>query len=464
MNNDPKKPAILAQFQSYIDSFRERYHTPALSVAVWYKDKLYQAASGLLNVETSVEATPDSIFQIASISKVFTASLIMQLVDEGRVKLDHPVKQYLRDFQLADSHLSDAITVAQLLDHTSGIPGDYVGDPSYTQPNALARYVDRCSLLGLVHAPGERYSYSNAAYNIAGRLIEVVLGITWYDAIEERIFKPLGMTHSVVHPSQVIRYRVAMGHELCSENQDGWRLTEQCYLPLSWAPCGAVMTLSAGDLIKFARVHLNGGRTDTGEQWLNSDSIHLMQQQRIDLPPPYSYMSGTGRGLGWQLTHTDSEILIGHSGGGMGQKSFLQVFPKRRFAIAALHNSNDANLLSDLLRELSAELADIDLPETTVAEHKPDQAKLESLSGVYETIAAEAEVHTGDGELVYHCLDKVLNKTTTGYLRWVEADSFISFLENGERTGNVTFLEKDEQGIPRYLYMSGRLAPRKGSH
>ena len=104
MNNDPKKPAILAQFQSYIDSFRERYHTPALSVAVWYKDKLYQAASGLLNVETSVEATPDSIFQIASISKVFTASLIMQLVDEGRVKLDHPVKQYLRDFQLADSH------------------------------------------------------------------------------------------------------------------------------------------------------------------------------------------------------------------------------------------------------------------------------------------------------------------------------------------------------------------------
>ena len=153
MDSQPSTPALLADFQGYVDTVRERYQVPALSIAVWYQNKLYQAASGILNVETGVEATPDSIFQIASITKVFTASLMMQLVEEGRVDLDKPVKQYLRDFQLSDAHLSETITVAQLLDHTSGIPGDYFGDPSYTQANALVRYVDCCSLLGSVHPP-----------------------------------------------------------------------------------------------------------------------------------------------------------------------------------------------------------------------------------------------------------------------------------------------------------------------
>ena len=184
MSEQLSTPALLTDFQSYVDGIRERYQVPALSIAVWHQNTLYQAASGILNVETGVEATPDSIFQIASITKVFTASLIMQLVEEGKVDLDKPVKQYLRDFQLGDAHLSETITLAQLLDHSSGIPGDYFGDPSYTQSNALVRYIDGCSLLGSVHPPGERYSYSNAAYNIAGRLIEVVLGINWYDAIE----------------------------------------------------------------------------------------------------------------------------------------------------------------------------------------------------------------------------------------------------------------------------------------
>ena len=337
LKNPIQIPEVLLNFEAYVAQFCQRYHAPSLSVAVWHNHKLYQAASGLLNVETGVEATSDSIFQIASITKVFTASLIMQLVEEGRVELDRPVKQYLRDFQLADSELSNSITVAQLLDHTSGIPGDYFGDSSYTQPNALARYVDRCSLLGSVHPPGERYSYSNAAYVIAGRLIEVVLGINWYDAIEKRIFKPLGMTHAVVHPSQVMRYRVAMGHEPDPEQTNSWRLTPHCYLPIGTAPCGAVMTMSASDLIKFARVHLNGGRTDTGESWLSPELVALMQRYRIGLPP-YSYMYGTGWGLGWQLTEVDGTTLIGHGGGGMGQKSLLQLFPQQQMAIAALHN------------------------------------------------------------------------------------------------------------------------------
>ena len=454
-------PEVLLHFEAYVDQFRKRYNAPALSVAVWHNHKLYQAASGILNMATGVEATTDSIFQIASITKVFTASLVMQLVEEGRVDLNCPVKQYLRDFQLADSELSNSITVAQLLDHTSGIPGDYFGDSSYTQPNALARYVDRCSLLGSVHPPGECYSYSNAAYVIAGRLIEVVLGINWYDAIEERIFKPLGMSHAVVHPSQVMRYRVAMGHEPDPEQTNSWRLTAQCYLPIGTAPCGAVMTMSASDLIRFAKVHLNQGRTDAGEQWLNPESIKLMQQCRVGLPP-YSYMFGTGWGLGWQLTEIDGTTLIGHGGGGMGQKSLLQLFPQQQVAIAALHNCSNGNLLPDLLQELTAELVGITLPVTQPSVEKLSERELEKFTGTYESIGGTVCFAIDRNELVATFSDKVLGPTTHYQLKWIEGSNFITYLESGERAGNITFLDTDNQGAPEYLYMMGRLMPRKG--
>lgn len=460
--NATHMPKMLKQFQEYVDQFRQRYNVPALSVAVWHKDKLYQASGGVLNVETGVEATTDSIFQIASITKVFTASLISQLVDEGRVKLDRPVKQYLRDFQLADPYLSDTITVAQLLDHTSGIPGDYFGNWSYTQPNALARYIDRCSLLGSVHPPGERYSYSNAAYVIAGRLIEVALGITWYDAIEERIFKPLGMTQSVVHPSQVVRYRVAMGHESDPDIKEQWRLTPHCYLPIATAPCGAVMTMSASDLIKFARAHLNQGRTETGEQWLSPESAELMQQPRIALPP-YSYMFGTGWGLGWQLIEADGMTIVGHGGAGMGQKSLLYFFPEQQLSIAALHNGSSGNLLPDLLQDLAAELVGIKLPIAQPNTSELSEPELEKFIGSYESIGATVRLAIDGQELTSTFTDKVLGGTTQYQTKWIEGSSFITYSEDGARAGAITLLEMDQRGIPRYLYMMGRLMPRKGA-
>jgi len=461
MNSDSTTPEILTHFQSYVDGIRERYNPPALSVALWYNDTLYQAASGCLNINTGVEATTDSIFQIASITKVFTASLIVQLIEEGRVELDAPVKRYLRDFQVADPDLSETITVGQLLDHTSGIPGDYFGNHSYTEQDAIARYVDRCNWLGSIHAPGERYSYSNAAYNIAGRMIEVVLGITWFDAIEERIIKPLGMTHSVVHPSQVIKYRVAMGHEPDPKNKDRWQLASACYFPIGTAPCGAVMTMSASDLIKFARVHLEEGRAESGKQWLSPKSIKNMQQQRISLPP-HSYMFGTGWGLGWQRIDVGKTTIIGHGGGSLGQKSMLHLLPENNIAIAALHNSNNGNLLPDLLRELVFELVDITLPVVEPTESIPSPSELEKLLGVYETIATTITITLVDGELTATMVEKfIAPRITTRYrLKFIENNSFATYSETGERGLSITFLDLDERNHPKTLYCLGRIATK----
>ena len=109
------KPKRLLNLHAFLEDICAEHNVPALSVAVWYNNQLYQAATGILNLDTGVEATPDSLFQIGSISKVFTASLMMQLVDEGKVELDIPVKQYLRDFQVADLEITHQVTVEPLI-------------------------------------------------------------------------------------------------------------------------------------------------------------------------------------------------------------------------------------------------------------------------------------------------------------------------------------------------------------
>ncbi|MCT2532103.1 beta-lactamase family protein [SAR92 clade bacterium H231] len=459
-------PDILKNFQGYIEQVQKQYNVPALSVAILFNNKRYSATSGVLNLDTGVEATSDSIFQIASISKVFTASLIMQLVDEGKLLLDAPVKQYLRDFNLADSATAEKITVAQLLNHTNGIPGDFIGNNSYTEQNPLARYVDRCSALYLIHPPGERYSYSNAAYNIAGRLIEVILGTTWFDAIEERIFKPLGMKQAVAHPSQVIKHRVALGHVPNTDNEKPWSVSPDCYFPICWAPCGSVLTLSASDLITFAEAHLNEGRTQAGLSWLSPTSVKLMQQAQTPMPS-YSYMSNTHCALGWHLTKEKNTVVVGHFGTGPGQKSMLQLVPENKLAIAALHNSTNADLLPALLAKLLSDLVNIQLPEITA---KPGLAKsmsLEPLVGRYESSLSAFVVSLNKGELsiTYMLFKQAPEETERWSLSPIDNDTFLAYNEIGEPGLTLSFLDFDPLGKPTYLYCMGRLIPKvKGEY
>src|SRR5690349_21018136 len=111
------------QLQSLLDELHDRHGVVGATLGVLKGDAIETAASGLLNLETKVECTPDSVFQIGSIGKIFTTTLIMQLVDEGRLALDDAVTRHLRDFTLADRAAARTITVRQLLNHTSGMDG-----------------------------------------------------------------------------------------------------------------------------------------------------------------------------------------------------------------------------------------------------------------------------------------------------------------------------------------------------
>ena len=316
---------MLDSLQDYADQALSQYKIPAVSLALWQDGHLATAASGVLNLNTGVSATPDALFQIGSITKVLTTSLVMQLVDEGRVELDRPIRHYMPDFLVADEAASAEITVAQLLNHTSGIDGDFFPDDEGQTGNLIARYVDRCSALPLVHPVGERFCYSNAAFVVAGRLVEVLRGVTWAQAVKQFIFEPLGLDHSIADPKEMIRFRAAMGHVYGEgKHSQQWQLPERAYWSLGQAPAGTVAAMSAKDLITFAQAHLNGGLSTDGKPWLSPQSIQTMQSPTCDWPLQ-SQLKKNAVGLGWMISdyHQPQQRLIHHGGATMGFLSYL---------------------------------------------------------------------------------------------------------------------------------------------
>ena len=197
-----------------LEELREKHGVPAASVAVLRGEEVDAAASGILNLDTGVEATDDSLFQIGSITKVWTATLAMQLVDEGRIELDAPVRRYLPDFRVADDEVSEAVTVRHLLRRTpSGIDGDHFADTGRGD-DYLERYVETCAELPQVHPLGATMSYCNTGFTILGRMLEVVtdlgLGLTCCGSASS---SRSGSTHTVTLPEdEVLALQAAIGH------------------------------------------------------------------------------------------------------------------------------------------------------------------------------------------------------------------------------------------------------------
>ena len=452
--------------QDYVDAIVDEYALPALSVAIWHQGKLYHASTGILNVETQVPATSDSVFQVGSIAKVFTATLIMQLVDKGSINLEKPVKHYLRDFQVADKNTTDNLTVRQLLNHTSGLAGDFFPEDAVTGGNPIARYVDRCCLLPQVHVLGERHSYSNAAYSIAGRLIEVVIGASWFKAIEENIIIPLGLSHTFADPLKASRFRVAMGHFPDDNNAQQWTLAPSTYLPLGQAPAGTTLSMSASDLITFARAHMQQGRIKSsakggsrGEnRWLSASAVAGMQTSNIALPP-YAPMFISDWGIGWCLSNQYPHPIIGHDGATLGQMSTMRIVPELDCAFVALTNGARVGLLQRLVTDLMAGLTEMQfkLPKPRASLSDNDR-----FTGTFESFDSLIKIANDSEHLVASVIQKIppsqpkklmlkpLNQGTV----------FALFSESGERAGSVAFLNIDKLGTPQDLYYGLRIHQR----
>ena len=346
-------------WQERLDALAQEHGVVGASLAVRHGDQSMQAATGLLNLRTQQPATPDALFQIGSITKVWTATLVMQLVDEGLLDLDEPVARHLPGFRVADEHVSATVSARQLLAHTSGIDGDLFLDTGRGD-DALEKYVSAMAELTQVHPQGATMSYCNSGFTLLGRLVEVLRERTWDAVLRECLLTPLGLGTAGTLPEEALLHAAAAGHVVPEPGADPV-VTPQWGIFRSAGPAGLIHA-TARDVLAFAQLHLAGGTAADGTRVLSASAVAEMQEQQVEVPDPYTLASHWG--LGWFLMTWDGRRVFGHDGSTLGQGGFLRVLPDEDLSVCLLTNGGKGprELFTALYAELFAELAGVRMP------------------------------------------------------------------------------------------------------
>ena len=392
-----RAPLDAAHWQHRLARLAERHSVPGAQLGILRldTDELVEVAHGVLHVRTGAPVATDSLFQIGSITKVWTATVVMGLVDEGVLDLDAPVVDVLPELRLAADDITKSVTIRHLLNHTSGIDGDVFTDTGRGD-DCLERYVDVLGDAGQNHPVGATWSYCNSGYSLLGRVIEKVTGKTWDQAMRDRLFTPLGLAHTVTLPEEALLFAAAVGHD----ERDGQLTPAAAWgLPRSLGPAGLV-TSTVADVLAFARLHLLDGVSADGTRVLSEESAAAMTSHQADLPD--KFVLGDSWGLGWIRFGWNGHRLIGHDGNTIGQAAFLRVLPEQGLAVALLTNGGHSrDLYEDLYREVFAEVANIEMPRPFAPPREPVEVDVTPYVGVYERSGVRIDVENGpDGPLM----------------------------------------------------------------
>ena len=380
-----------AHWEQRLARLAERHKVPGAQLGILRyspgrEDELVEASYGKLNLATGAPATPTSVFQIGSVTKVWTATVVLQLVDEGLVELDTPVVEVLPELRLSDPDVNKGVTIRHLLTHTSGIDGDVFTDTGRGD-DCLEKYVDLLADAAQNHPLGATWSYCNSGFSLLGRVIEKLTDSTWDQAMRDRLFTPLGLSRTVTLPEEAILHSAAVGHV----DVEGKQVPTPVWgLPRSVGPAGLV-TSTVADVLGFARLHLNAGLAPDGTRVLSEASVAAMAAHEADLPD--KYVLGDSWGLGWIRFGWDGQRLIGHDGNTLGQAAFLRLLPEQGLAVALLTNGGyTRDLYEDLYREIFAELAGIAMPGTLTPPEQPVEVDVMPYVGTYARESVRMEV------------------------------------------------------------------------
>ncbi|WP_422771285.1 serine hydrolase [Plantactinospora sp. WMMC1484] len=394
-----RPPVDAAYWQRRLAQLAERHGVPGAQLGILRlatepgdEDELVEVCTGVLDTASGRPVTPRALFQIGSITKVWTATVIMQLADEGRLKLDAPVLDVLPELRLADPDVAARVTTRHLLTHTSGIDGDVFTDTGRGD-DCLRRYVELLAEQTQNHPLGATWSYCNAGYTVLGRMIEEITGQSWDEAVRERLCTPLGLTATATLPEEVLLHPAASGHV---EHEGDLVAAPVWHLPRSLGPAG-VISANAADVLAFARMHLTGGLGPDGARVLGTESAAAMAAHHAELPDKLSL--GDSWGLGWIRFGWDGHRLVGHDGNTIGQAAFLRLLPEQGLAITLLTNRESArDLHQDLFAELFAELAGVRMPAPVTPPAEPVPVDITPYVGTYERASVRIEVLAGDAD------------------------------------------------------------------
>jgi CubicO group peptidase (beta-lactamase class C family) len=380
---------LFQNLSAEITSGMQRLPIPGLAVGVWHAGSEQTAGFGVTSVENPLPVTPETLFQVGSISKTFTAAALLMLMEAGKVDLDMPVRAYLPDFRLSDEDVAARVTIKHLLTHTGGWLGDYFNDFGFGD-DVQAKMLIEIAKLPQFTPLGEVWSYCNTGFNIAGRIIEVITGQSYEAAIKEMILDPLEMNLTFFFPYDVMTHRFAAGHEIAEQKA---KVARPWPIGRAGHPVGGVVS-TVIDLLKYARFHMGDG-----SGLLTPESIRLMQTPIV---------TGSGLdvfGLSWFITPIGDVHVLRHGGATHGFTADFTIVPSRQFAITTLTNSDEGSVLyGDLRTNALKQYLDVAWPETP--EVQLSQEQLLAYTGRYDSPLAQREVYLQDGELMLQTLPK----------------------------------------------------------
>jgi CubicO group peptidase (beta-lactamase class C family) len=378
----------------------ERRQIPGAAVGIQQGKQIACAGFGITNVEHPLPVTDTTLFQIGSISKTFLGTAIMRLVERGEVALDAPVQTYIPEFSLADKESAAGATMRHLLTHTGGWAGDFFHDTG-SGDDALARYVADMASLPQLAPLGAHWSYNNAGFTVAGRILELVTRQSYEVALKELVLQPLGLEMAFLDPGEVMTHRFVVGHQ---KGEDGPEVARPWPLGRATYPMGGLVC-HVRDLLRYARFHLGDGRPEGGdgqERLLTSQSLALMQS------PQVTVWDSDAWGLPWSVValgrrspdqDEGSVRQISHSGGTKGQVSLLALVPERDFALVVLTNAERGGNLTDEVRRWALrEYLGIEDPKPEAIE--AGEEELAQYAGRYRGFFTDWELGMLAGRLV----------------------------------------------------------------
>lgn len=397
------------QLRAQVAGLLAQYGIPGAAVGILHDGEITEFAVGVKDAVTREPATTGTIFQCGSMTKTWTALAFMQLVDEGKVALDQPVRTLLPGFKVAESAVTARLTPRHLLNHTNGIEEDY-GDPG-EDTDVYQRMV--CNIAGApqVFPLGRTHGYSAAlGYAILARIMEVADGKPWDDIMRDRMFGPLGLSSTNSWHDQVAPGRMATGH-LIRSLEEGPITTPVPYLPRAFGPGGNV-TSTAREVLVMAHVLLDHGRAPGGRQIVTARRVQQMMQSRVPVPDPY--MFGPAWALGLIVCDWHGETVYASDGSTIGQNARLRVLPDSNLALTLLTNGGPREgFCKKVFNEILTGLGATTIPDLPA----PDPAlklKMSAYEGVYGRPGTRYEVTARDGNLY---LTAFLNPMHAQFLR-----------------------------------------------
>ena len=337
----PSPDRRLDALASLAEAKMKEYGVPGVAIGVMSGGDTAIRGLGVTNVDDPLPVTAHTVYPIASISKTFAATAMMRLVEQGKVDLKAPVRTYLPDFKVRDEAASRDATVWHLLTHLGGWEGQVSGPErgADTLRNFVAATLPD---LMQIAPPGKAWSYNNAGFSIAGRVIETVTGTSINQAMRDLVFRPLALEHAGTTAGDFIVSRFASGHLA----RDGRTTLQRPFTPSTSVTAGGV-GLCITDLLAYAKFHLGDGTAANGDRVLQRASLEQMRAVQ-------AHKQGTDDdiGLAWHIRQVGPIRTLGHGGTLGGHILLLEIVPERNFAIAILTNANSGwRLIQDVERE-----------------------------------------------------------------------------------------------------------------